>query len=62
MSEHSDPLEEILKRDDIPREAKSAIREACQKMEFLALHDQMTGLYNRAYYDNEIAKIERERE
>ena len=62
MSEHSDPLEEILKRDDIPRKAKSAIREAFQKMKFLALHDQMTGLYNRAYYDNEIAKMERERE
>ncbi|MEM3370258.1 MAG: GGDEF domain-containing protein [Candidatus Woesearchaeota archaeon] len=54
-------LEEILKRKDIPNDAKVAIIAAFKEIEFLAIHDALTGLYNRAYYENEIRRIEKDR-
>lgn len=54
-------LEEILNRKDIPADTKAAIQSKFQQLEFLALHDSMTGLYNRNYYDNEITKLEKDR-
>ncbi|MCX6710544.1 MAG: GGDEF domain-containing protein [Candidatus Woesearchaeota archaeon] len=57
----TDNLEEILNRKDIPADVKAAIQSKFQELEFLALHDSMTGLYNRNYYDNEITKLEKDR-
>jgi len=54
-------LEEILKRKDIPADAKASIQSAFEELEFLALRDSMTGLYNRNYYENEIKKLEKDR-
>lgn len=33
-----------------------------QKLEYLSLHDSLTGLFNKTYYDNEISRLESGRE
>jgi diguanylate cyclase (GGDEF)-like protein len=33
-------------------------KQAEKKLKYLSLHDQLTGLYNRAYFEEEINKLE----
>jgi len=33
-----------------------------EKLEYLSLHDQLTGLYNRAYFDDELSRLDESRE
>ena len=36
-------------------------KEADEKLEYLSFHDSLTGLYNRAYFDEELRRIDTER-
>lgn len=42
-------------RDAVVREQHNRYR---QQLEYMSLHDQMTGLYNRVYFENELVRLE----
>ncbi len=53
------PAVERELRESMVREQHRRYR---QQLDFLSLHDQMTGLYNRIYFENELKRLEGGRE
>ncbi|MDZ7761135.1 MAG: PAS domain S-box protein [Desulfovermiculus sp.] len=38
------------------------IKRHAEQLHYLSLHDQLTGLYNRAYFENELSRLQKSRE
>ncbi len=46
-------------RDDLSRDSRA---KDVKKLTYLSLHDRLTGLYNRAYFDEELKRLQHSRE
>jgi len=59
----SKPLSEETRKISLPLKVKNAIELMKRKQEisFLSFHDQLTGLYNRRFYEEELKRLDTER-
>lgn len=56
FSLHGEPIVLSVARDITERKAME------EKLRFITMHDSLTGLYNRAYFDEEMRRLDRSRE